>query len=120
MEKSINYYLFGILLLIPVLFITCDSESPNYYYVFINETSHTIYISVSDSYRIREQEGYEYISKNTRIILYDRETWGSFNRVSISVRNNGTLDFKWTTDSETDNAKIYSVVNGNNATFREK
>ena len=111
-----------IFVLILFLFIGCSNSDSNstYYYNFNNLTEYTVFVTVNHSYRISGQENNELISKNSRIMLHSNNSVSENNKVSITVTHSGVLDFKWTTDNEEDNKKIYCTVNKNSAVFRER
>jgi len=149
-KKAARFYLGGILVLLLFLFCACSDDPVDYYYTFNNNTQYTIYVSVNRNYSIYDNESGKMIkfNKNDPIILSaknlvnekkvrnvdDGEGEGEGNgdgdgggeaekkissKIKISV-SNGILDFQWTTDTETDNAKIYSTVSGHTAVFKER
>jgi hypothetical protein len=112
-ESKRNLSLLFLFFSIPILFNTCDTTGLNGYwkYEFVNESSYTVYITLNQKYRL------DYDDKSTpytsEISLY------SYSSYTVYIKDD-SVDFAWTTSSESNNRYIYTVADGSKVTFRKR
>ena len=102
----------GILCLlgIAVIFSTCGNYS--IWYTFDNQSSRTIYVTLSEEYSYKIND--EYVKSDTKELTVDNN---SSKKILV---NSNSVDFSWTAYNENDNQYIYCAVNQNQATFKNR
>jgi hypothetical protein len=90
---------------------SCSIENFELEYTFYNKSSFTIQITLSAPYKT--SKGNEEKEETSPFPVY------SSNVTKVYVKNNGIVDFQWTTSPAEANSKVYCVKEGSKATFRD-
>jgi len=100
--------------LCPLIICSCglNIEYQSLVYIFDNESSFAIQITLSESYRYKTDDTEE--KRNFPFTVY------SSNVTQVYVKGKEIVDFQWTTDSAEANSKVYCVTEGSKAVFKNR
>jgi hypothetical protein len=90
---------------------SCNIENFNLEYTFYNKSEFTIKITLTEPYKTGSNDEKNKISP----FLVE-----NMSVKKVFVQNNGIVHFQWTTDSAEDNSKVYCVIEGQKATFKDR
>jgi len=100
-------------LLCTFVICSCDLES-NIEYVFDNNSSYTVQITLSQPHSTtKPTKDYEPQKTSSTLTVY------TGNAVTVYV-DNMNVDFQWTTSYAGDNPKVYCTTRGAKATFNDR
>jgi len=89
----------------------CDEEK-KVPYTFENKSSYSITVTLdSNYYTSSDSDAVESLTK--QVSIYSKSS------VEIFV-DSTSVDFSWSSSNETQNAKIYCIVDGGTATFKDR
>jgi len=104
-------FAFVFCLLCPVIICSCGDVAMTIKYTFDNKSSFTVQITLSEPYKYDTSSEAESITSPFSVDGGSEE--------SVYVKRND-VDFQWTTQSASDNSKIYCTTSGSKATFRNR
>jgi hypothetical protein len=94
--------------LCPVIICSCDGYAE---YTFVNKSSYTIQITMSEPYKELNSSDSPYIKSPFRVYKNEKKI--------IYIQKND-VDFTWTTNYVGDISKVYCDISGSKATFEDR
>jgi len=81
-------------------------------YTFDNKSSFTVQITLAEPYKTSKENDEK--ERTSPFSVYSSRV------EKVYVKNNGAVDFQWTTSFIGDNPKVYCVTEGPKATFKNR